>query len=220
MMAATGCDGVVIGRGCLGRPWLFAELSAAFTGTPEATPPTLGEVAAIIAATASCSPPISARTRACATSASTSPGTCTASPPAPSCAGHWPWSRRWPNSDAARAAGPGDPVSRRGDGSARAAGITRRGGAARGLADRSRRLHGAGGRRRHALRRLIRAVRLGVVSNRDELDITSLRMSQYDMSLVRNGLRRRSHAGAVTWKEALRTSVRSVAHGGRRVGGR
>ena len=32
MMAATGCDGVVIGRGCLGRPWLFAELSAAFTG--------------------------------------------------------------------------------------------------------------------------------------------------------------------------------------------
>ncbi len=34
MMAATGCDGVVIGRGCLGRPWLFAELSAAFTGSP------------------------------------------------------------------------------------------------------------------------------------------------------------------------------------------
>jgi nifR3 family TIM-barrel protein len=48
MMAQTGCDGVVIGRGCLGRPWLFAELSAAFTGTPAATPPTLGEVAAII----------------------------------------------------------------------------------------------------------------------------------------------------------------------------
>ena len=48
MMAATGCDGVVIGRGCLGRPWLFAELSAAFTGTKPATPPTLGEVAAIM----------------------------------------------------------------------------------------------------------------------------------------------------------------------------
>ena len=29
MMAATGCDGVVIGRGCLGRPWLFGELSDA-----------------------------------------------------------------------------------------------------------------------------------------------------------------------------------------------
>jgi nifR3 family TIM-barrel protein len=48
MMATTGCDGVVIGRGCLGRPWLFAELSAAFTGTTAPTPPTLGEVADII----------------------------------------------------------------------------------------------------------------------------------------------------------------------------
>lgn len=48
MMAATGCDGVVIGRGCLGRPWLFAELSAAFTGSPPPTPPMLGEVADIV----------------------------------------------------------------------------------------------------------------------------------------------------------------------------
>ncbi|AMO59562.1 nifR3 family TIM-barrel protein [Mycolicibacterium phlei] len=48
MMAQTGCDGVVIGRGCLGRPWLFAELSAAFTGAPMPTPPTLGEVAQIM----------------------------------------------------------------------------------------------------------------------------------------------------------------------------
>ncbi len=48
MMASTGCDGVVIGRGCLGRPWLFAELSAAFTGAPAPTPPTLGEVADIM----------------------------------------------------------------------------------------------------------------------------------------------------------------------------
>lgn len=48
MMAETGCDGVVVGRGCLGRPWLFAELSAALNGTPEPTPPTLGEVATII----------------------------------------------------------------------------------------------------------------------------------------------------------------------------
>jgi nifR3 family TIM-barrel protein len=48
MMAATGCDGVVIGRGCLGRPWLFAELSAAFTGRPAPTPPSLGEVADVI----------------------------------------------------------------------------------------------------------------------------------------------------------------------------
>jgi nifR3 family TIM-barrel protein len=48
MMAVTGCDGVVIGRGCLGRPWLFAELSAAFTGSPSPAPPNLGEVADII----------------------------------------------------------------------------------------------------------------------------------------------------------------------------
>ncbi len=48
MMAATGCDGVVIGRGCLGRPWLFAELSAAFTGQPAPMPPRLGQVANII----------------------------------------------------------------------------------------------------------------------------------------------------------------------------
>lgn len=48
MMARTGCDGVVIGRGCLGRPWLFAELSAAFTGSPAPAPPTLGEVADIV----------------------------------------------------------------------------------------------------------------------------------------------------------------------------
>ena len=48
MMADTGCDGVVIGRGCLGRPWIFAELSAAFNGSATVPPPTLGEVADII----------------------------------------------------------------------------------------------------------------------------------------------------------------------------
>ncbi|MHB9861841.1 tRNA dihydrouridine synthase DusB [Streptomyces sp. YIM S03343] len=30
MVRETGCDGVVVGRGCLGRPWLFADLVAAF----------------------------------------------------------------------------------------------------------------------------------------------------------------------------------------------
>jgi nifR3 family TIM-barrel protein len=48
MMGATGCDGVVIGRGCLGRPWLFAELSAALAGDPITEAPALGEVAEIM----------------------------------------------------------------------------------------------------------------------------------------------------------------------------
>ncbi|MCX7469160.1 tRNA dihydrouridine synthase DusB [Corynebacterium pygosceleis] len=48
MMDETGCDGVVIGRGCLGRPWLFAELSAELNGRPLPPQPTLGEVAGII----------------------------------------------------------------------------------------------------------------------------------------------------------------------------
>jgi len=48
MMAATGCDGVVVGRGCQGRPWLFAELAAAFDGRPAPTPPDLGAVAGIV----------------------------------------------------------------------------------------------------------------------------------------------------------------------------
>ncbi|MBC3991283.1 tRNA dihydrouridine synthase DusB [Streptomyces sp. AC563] len=39
MMRKTGCDGVVVGRGCLGRPWLFGDLVAAFAQptTPGAT---------------------------------------------------------------------------------------------------------------------------------------------------------------------------------------
>ena len=44
MMAETGCDGVVVGRGCLGRPWLFRDLAAAFAGEELATLPNLGEV--------------------------------------------------------------------------------------------------------------------------------------------------------------------------------
>jgi len=45
MVVATGCDGVVVGRGCLGRPWLFTDLAAAFAGTSARVRPTLGEVA-------------------------------------------------------------------------------------------------------------------------------------------------------------------------------
>jgi nifR3 family TIM-barrel protein len=48
MMEQTGCDGVVIGRGCLGKPWLFRDLVDAFAGRPVQDPPTLGEVADVM----------------------------------------------------------------------------------------------------------------------------------------------------------------------------
>ncbi len=48
MVAETGCDGVVVGRGCLGRPWLFREIEAAFRGEPIPAGPTLGEVGKIL----------------------------------------------------------------------------------------------------------------------------------------------------------------------------
>ena len=48
MVEQTGCAGVVIGRGCLGRPWLFRDLAAAFAGRDTRTLPTLGEVAAMV----------------------------------------------------------------------------------------------------------------------------------------------------------------------------
>jgi nifR3 family TIM-barrel protein len=48
MMAETGCDGVVVGRGCLGRPWLFRDLAAAFAGEPVAASPSLGEVVSVM----------------------------------------------------------------------------------------------------------------------------------------------------------------------------
>ena len=44
MTVATGCDGVVIGRGCLGRPWLFGDLADAFAGRAPRDVPGLGEV--------------------------------------------------------------------------------------------------------------------------------------------------------------------------------
>jgi nifR3 family TIM-barrel protein len=48
MVAETGCDGVVVGRGCLGRPWLFADLVAAFEGRDERVRPPLGGVLATL----------------------------------------------------------------------------------------------------------------------------------------------------------------------------
>ena len=48
MVAQTGCDGVVVGRGCLGRPWLFGQLAAGFHGEPIPPDPGLATVLATL----------------------------------------------------------------------------------------------------------------------------------------------------------------------------
>lgn len=48
MMRETGCDGVVVGRGCLGRPWLFGDLVALFEGTAAPAAPSLREVSDVM----------------------------------------------------------------------------------------------------------------------------------------------------------------------------
>jgi nifR3 family TIM-barrel protein len=48
MIEETGCDGVVVGRGCLGRPWLFRDLADVLRGDRPQRAPTLGEVGAIM----------------------------------------------------------------------------------------------------------------------------------------------------------------------------
>ncbi|MBQ8510658.1 MAG: tRNA dihydrouridine synthase DusB [Clostridia bacterium] len=42
MLERTGCDGVMIGRGAMGNPWIFAEIKAAMEGR-SFTPPTVAE---------------------------------------------------------------------------------------------------------------------------------------------------------------------------------
>jgi nifR3 family TIM-barrel protein len=44
MMRGTGCDGVIVGRGCLGRPWLFRDLADVFDGREPQDPPAFGTV--------------------------------------------------------------------------------------------------------------------------------------------------------------------------------
>lgn len=48
MMRQTGCDGVVVGRGCLGRPWLFADLDRRFAGEPAPPSPPFAVVRAVM----------------------------------------------------------------------------------------------------------------------------------------------------------------------------
>jgi nifR3 family TIM-barrel protein len=48
MIRQTGCDGVIVGRGCLGRPWLFRDLADVFNGREPANPPPLDQVLLIM----------------------------------------------------------------------------------------------------------------------------------------------------------------------------
>jgi len=48
MMRSTDCDGVIVGRGCLGRPWLFRDLASVFDGREPENPPTLGGIREIM----------------------------------------------------------------------------------------------------------------------------------------------------------------------------
>lgn len=48
MLEQTGCDGVIVGRGCQGRPWIFDEIVAGLNGRDPLPPPNLGQVAQVI----------------------------------------------------------------------------------------------------------------------------------------------------------------------------
>jgi nifR3 family TIM-barrel protein len=76
LVRQTGCDGVVVGRGALGRPWIFADLAAALVGRNQRYEPDLGEVLAVMrrhlellrdhfGATLDRGDPVGAQARAC-----------------------------------------------------------------------------------------------------------------------------------------------------------
>jgi nifR3 family TIM-barrel protein len=48
MLRQTGCAGAIVGRGCLGRPWLFRELAEVFDGREPGPPPNFAEVCEIL----------------------------------------------------------------------------------------------------------------------------------------------------------------------------
>ena len=50
MMRTTGCDGVVVGRGCLGRPWLFREIEHYLKTGEKLAPAAVSEIHAILLA--------------------------------------------------------------------------------------------------------------------------------------------------------------------------
>lgn len=48
MLRTTNCDGVIVGRGCLGRPWLFRDLADLFDGRQPRNPPQLGQICSVM----------------------------------------------------------------------------------------------------------------------------------------------------------------------------
>ena len=48
MFKETGCAGVAIGRGCQGRPWIFADIRSACNGSNNRVNPSLGQVGKVI----------------------------------------------------------------------------------------------------------------------------------------------------------------------------
>ena len=41
MLTETGCDGLMIGRAAMGKPWIFGEIRAYLEGRPYSPPPLL-----------------------------------------------------------------------------------------------------------------------------------------------------------------------------------
>ena len=76
MMRQTGCDGVIVGRGCLGRPWLFRDLADVFAGHAASNPPDFGGVVDVMLEHAALLATwLGDELRPCAPSGSTPPGT-------------------------------------------------------------------------------------------------------------------------------------------------
>jgi len=48
MLEKTSCDGIAVGRGCLGKPWIFREIAAALASESPPAQPKFGEVADIM----------------------------------------------------------------------------------------------------------------------------------------------------------------------------